>query len=90
MKTSMATIRKEIEIEGSKAFVWDANSLCWRYSWLPGFVIDCKLEGDWRTVTFATGMVVRELIISVDGVLMILYAAISPPVPLFKIPTQYK
>src|SRR5215472_7949517 len=28
--------------------------------------IDCKLEGDWRTVTFGNGMVVRELIVAVD------------------------
>jgi hypothetical protein len=29
-------------------------------------VVDCKLEGDWRIVTFANGMVVRELIVDVD------------------------
>ena len=33
---------------------------------MPGFVVDCKLAGDWRTVTFANGMVVRELIVAVD------------------------
>jgi hypothetical protein len=33
---------------------------------VPGFVVNCKLEGDWRTVTFANGMVVRELIVAVD------------------------
>jgi hypothetical protein len=33
---------------------------------VPGFVVDYKLEGDWRIVTFANGMVVRELIVSVD------------------------
>ena len=65
---SMATIQKEIDIERSKNFVWDAirdvGSIHKRL--VPGFVIDCKLEGDWRTVTFANGMVVRELIVSVD------------------------
>ena len=64
----MATIQKEIEIERSKDFVWDAvrdvGAIHKRL--VPGFAIDCKLEGDWRTVTFANGMVVRELIISVD------------------------
>ena len=64
----MATIQKEIEIERSKDFVWDAirdvGAIHKRL--VPGFVIDCKLEGDGRTVTFANGMVVRELIISVD------------------------
>lgn len=64
----MATIHKEIEIERSKEFVWeiirDVGAIHRRL--VPGFVLDCKLEGDWRTVTFANGMVVRELIVSVD------------------------
>lgn len=64
----MATIQKEIQIERSKESVWDAirdvGAIHKRL--VPGFVLDCKLEGDWRTVTFANGMVVRELIISVD------------------------
>ena len=65
----MATIHKEIEIDRSKEFVWDAirdvGAIHKRL--VPGFVLDCKLEGDWRIVTFANGMVVRELIVSVDG-----------------------
>ena len=64
----MATINQEIEIERSKEFVWDAirdvGAIHQRL--VPGFVLDCRLEGDWRTVTFANGMVVRELIVSVD------------------------
>jgi Polyketide cyclase / dehydrase and lipid transport len=64
----MATIHKEIEIGRSKEFVWDAirdvGAIHKRL--VPGFVVDCKLESDWRIVTFANGMVVRELIISVD------------------------
>lgn len=64
----MATIRKEIEIDQSGEFVWDAirdvGNIHKRL--VPGFVVDCKLEGDWRTVTFANGMVVRELIVSID------------------------
>lgn len=64
----MATINKEIEIERSKGFVWDAirdvGAIHQRL--VPGFVLDCRLEGDWRTVTFANGLVVRELIVSVD------------------------
>ena len=64
----MATIQKEIAIERSKEFVWDAirdvGSIHKRL--VPGFVLDCKLEGDWRTVTFANGMIVRELIVAVD------------------------
>jgi len=64
----MATIYKEIEIERNKEFVWDAirdvGSIHKRL--VPGFVVDCKLQGDSRVVTFANGMVVRELIVDVD------------------------
>lgn len=64
----MAAIHKEIEIERNKEFVWDAirdvGAIHKRL--VPGFVVDCHLEGDWRIVTFANGMVVRELIADVD------------------------
>jgi hypothetical protein len=64
----MAAIHKEIGIERSKDFVWDAirdvGAIHKRL--VPGFVLDCKLEDDWRIVTFANGMVVRELIVNVD------------------------
>src|SRR4029450_576796 len=64
----MASIHKEIAIERSKEFVWDAirdvGAIHKRL--VPGFVVDCKLEGDARIVTFANGMTVRELIVDVD------------------------
>ncbi len=64
----MATIIKEIEVNRSKEAVWDAirdvGNIHKRL--VVGFVSDCKLEGDWRTVTFANGMVVRELIVTID------------------------
>ena len=64
----MASIHKEIEIERSKEFVWDAirdvGSIHKRL--VPGFVVDCELDGESRIVTFANGMVVRELIVDVD------------------------
>lgn len=64
----MATIQKEIQIDRSAEFVWDAirdvGAIHKRL--VPGFVVDCKLEGEWRVVTFANGMVVRELIVDVD------------------------
>ena len=51
----MATIHKEIEIERSKEFVWDAirdvGAIHKRL--VPGFVVDCKLEGDSRVVWIA-------------------------------------
>lgn len=64
----VASIHKEIEIERSQQFVWDAvrdvGAIHKRL--VPGVVTDCKLEGDWRIVTFANGMTARELIVSVD------------------------
>jgi len=64
----MATVHKEVEIARSREFVWDAvrdvGSIHKRL--VPGFVLDCRLEGDSRMVTFRNGMVVRELIVSVD------------------------
>ena len=64
----MATIQKEIEIARDRSFVWDAirdvGAIHRRL--VPGFVVDCKLEGDSRIITFANGMVVREVIVTVD------------------------
>jgi hypothetical protein len=64
----MATIHKEIDIVRSKDHVWaavrDVGAIHRRL--VPGFVLDCKLEGDSRVITFANGMVVRELIVDVD------------------------
>ena len=64
----MATVHKETEIARNKSFVWDTirdvGAIHRRL--VPGFVVDCKLEGDSRIVTFGNGMVVREVIVSVD------------------------
>src|SRR6187551_1295383 len=64
----MATVHRETKIARSKAFVWDAirdvGAIHKRL--VPGFVVDCKLDGDSRIVTFANGMVMRELIVDVD------------------------
>jgi hypothetical protein len=64
----MATIRKEILIRASPDTVWSAvrevgevhHRLC------PGVLVDCRLEGDARIVTFANGLVARELIVDID------------------------
>ena len=64
----MASIHQSIVIDTPPAQVWDAlrdvGALHTRL--VTGFVTDCKLEGDTRIVTFANGVVARELIISVD------------------------
>jgi carbon monoxide dehydrogenase subunit G len=64
----MASIRKEISIEARPEQVWDAirdvGALHTRL--VAGFVTDCRLEGDARVVTFANGVVARELIVDLD------------------------
>ena len=65
----MASIHREVVIERAPAEVWEALSdvgaVHTRLA--PGFVTDCRLEPGARTVTFANGMVARELIVGVDA-----------------------
>lgn len=65
----MATIRKEILIDTTPEAAWDAlrdvGALHTRL--VAGFVTDTKLEGSTRTVTFNTGTVAREEIVSIDA-----------------------
>src|SRR5688572_22912602 len=64
----MASIRKEIAIAASPQHVWEAvrdvgevhRRLC------PGVLVDARLDGDARVVTFANGMVARELLVDID------------------------
>jgi carbon monoxide dehydrogenase subunit G len=65
----MATIRREIRTAARPEKVWEAvrdyGAVHERMA--PGFVIDTKLEeGPARVVTFANGLVARELIVTVD------------------------
>lgn len=64
----MASIRKEIQIDASPADVWaavrDWGALHERL--VPGFVVDTRLDGDDRIVTFANGTVLRELLVDLD------------------------
>ena len=64
----MATIYKEIVIGRNREFVWDAirevGAIHKRL--VPGFVVDCKLEDDSRIITFANGMILREIIVDVN------------------------
>ena len=64
----MATIRKEVEIRSSPEHVWEAlrDVGALRTRLAAGFVVDAKMEGNARVVTFGNGMVVREDIVSVD------------------------
>lgn len=64
----MATLHESVLIRAKPEAIWDAardvGALHTRL--VPGFVVDTKLEGDVREVTFANGMVVREPIVSID------------------------
>jgi carbon monoxide dehydrogenase subunit G len=66
--TSMATIRKEILIDTTPEKAWDAlrdvGALHTRL--VAGFVVDTKLEGSVRVVTFKNGNVAREEIVGID------------------------
>ena len=57
----MASIRKEILIAARPETVWaairDVGAVHTRLA--PGFVVDSRLEGETRVVTFANGFVVR-------------------------------
>jgi uncharacterized protein YndB with AHSA1/START domain len=64
----MASIRKETLIDATPEEVWDAvrdwGALHERL--VPGFAVDCRLDGTDRIVTFFTGTVVRERFVDCD------------------------
>lgn len=64
----MATIFRELQLAARPQDVWsavrDAGAVHERLA--PGFVTDCRMDGDARVVTFANGMVVREPIVAID------------------------
>jgi len=66
----MASIRLEMNVSADPANVWDAvrdvGAIHTRLA--PDFVTDVKLEDDVRIVTFANGMVAKELIVDLDDV----------------------
>lgn len=64
----MASVRKEFVIDARPEDVWaavrDVGAVHTRLA--PGFVVDARLEGEVRTVTFANGLVAREVIVDLD------------------------
>lgn len=64
----MPTIRKDLIIETSAGTVWDAVRDVGQVHkrLLPGVLIDARLEDGARVVSFANGMVVRELIVDLN------------------------
>jgi carbon monoxide dehydrogenase subunit G len=64
----MASIHKDIRIDADPEEVWaavrDFGAVHARLA--PGFVLDSRLEGEARIVTFANGTVARELLVDCD------------------------
>jgi hypothetical protein len=64
----MASIHKDIPIDAHPSDVWaavrDFGSPHRRLA--PGFVLDARLDGDARIVTFNNGTVARELLVDCD------------------------
>jgi len=65
---TMASIRREIVVDAPVEHVWaalrDIGNVHTRLA--QQFVIDTRLDGDSRLVTFANGEVVRERIVDID------------------------
>jgi carbon monoxide dehydrogenase subunit G len=63
----MASVTEEIAISAPAEFVWamirDFGAV---QQLVPGFLVDCRLDGDARIVTFANGRVARELLVDID------------------------
>jgi hypothetical protein len=64
----MASIHKDFPVDAPAHEVWDIlrdfGAVHTRLA--PGFVTDCKLEGDVRIVTFANGTAAREQLVDCD------------------------
>lgn len=64
----MASIRKEILIDARPADAWDAlrdwGAIHERL--VPGFVVDARLDGEDRIVTFFNGAEMREVLVDLD------------------------
>jgi hypothetical protein len=76
----MASIHKNIPIDAHPDEVWaavrDFGAVHRRL--VPGFVLDARLDGEARIVTFANGTVARELLVDCDDTRRrLVYAVVS-------------
>jgi hypothetical protein len=64
----MASIRKEVVVRADPEAAWAAlrDFGAPHRRLVPGFVVDTRLEGDERVVTFFNGAVAREQLVAVD------------------------
>src|ERR1700688_236756 len=76
----MASIHKDILIDVPPDAVWAAGRGFGNphTRLVPGFVLDARLDGEARIVTFANGTVARELLVDCDDTRRrLVYAAVS-------------
>lgn len=76
----MASIHKEFFIDVPADQVWaavrDFGAVHQRLT--PGLTVACQFDGDARTVTFANGLVLKELLVSLDeGSRRLAYASVQ-------------
>ena len=76
----MASIHRDIPIDARPGDVWaavrDFGAVHRRLA--PGFVLDARLDGEARIVTFANGTIARELLVDCDDSSQrLVYAVIS-------------
>ena len=63
----MASVRKDILIDVRPDDVWAAvRDYGAVLRLVPGFLTDCRIDGDARIVTFHDGRVARELLVDID------------------------
>ena len=79
----MASVRKEILIDAAAAGVWDAirdfGAVHERV--VPGFVVDTRVDGNDRIVTFFSGAVQREPLVDLDDeARRLVYSAVDSPI----------
>ena len=80
----MASIRKEFDVAKPIDAVWaafkDIGAVHTRLA--KGFVTDCRMDGADRIVTFANGLVAREVIVDIDDrARRLVYSARSERLP---------
>lgn len=64
----MASIRREFPVAAPAQHAWQAfrDVFAVHTRLAKGFVTDCRRDGDDRIVTFANGLVAREVIVALD------------------------
>ncbi len=79
MEEAVTSIIKDVSLDVAPETAWAAlRDPGTAHKAFPGVLTACRLDGDVRTVTFAGGLVVRELIVDVDDARRrIAYAAIE-------------